>query len=90
MPKAPQRRDPAREAALAERTEFEAGFRRSKKGNLWRHFEGMTLTIFGRDDERFGWCLVDAEGDKRFSRGSYESEEDALGSLADDLSIGCF
>ena len=89
MPKPPTRAEIEFAARLAERTEFESGFRRSQKGNLWRHFEGMTLTIFGREDERFGWCIVDVEGGKRFSCGSYETEEAVLGSLADELAIGC-
>lgn len=88
MPKPPDTRDSSSEAAWAEREEFEQGFKRSKRGNLWRNWEGMTLTVFARDDGRFGWCIVDAEGDKRFSRGSYESEEDAVGGLAGELGVG--
>ncbi len=88
MPKAPTRQEREIADRLAQRAEFEAGFRRSKKNNLWRHLEGMTLTIFGREDERFGWCIVDAEGERQFSRGSFETEADALGSLAEELEIG--
>lgn len=85
MPKPPTRQEREIADRFAQRAEFEAGFRRSKKGNLWRHLEGMTVTIFGREDERFGWCIVDAEGEKRFSRGTYEDEESAIGGLADEL-----
>jgi hypothetical protein len=45
--------------AFAEaRAEFEAGFRRSRRGNLWRTWEGLTLTVFARDDGRYAWCIA--------------------------------
>jgi hypothetical protein len=87
MPKPPApKNDPELDAALAEREAFEVGFKRSRRGNLWRNWEGMTLTVFARDDGRFGWCIVDAEGDKRFSRKAYEDEEWAIGALWDEVS----
>jgi hypothetical protein len=61
--------------------EFKAGFRRSKKGNLWRNYEGVTLTVFRRPwDGGFGWSISDSEGPE-FSPGGFEDEEDALEAL---------
>ena len=40
------------------RAEFKAGFRRSRRGNLWRTWEGLTLTVFGRADGRYRWCIA--------------------------------
>jgi hypothetical protein len=61
------------------RAEFAAGFRRSRKGNLWRRYGGRTLTVFGGVDS-FSWCIADGER-RRFSRGSYDSERSALSAL---------
>ena len=47
----------------------------------------MTLTVFGRDDDAFAWCIVDADGERRFSPGTYEDESDAIGSLADAVNL---
>jgi hypothetical protein len=40
------------------RAGFEASFRQSRRGNLWRTWEGLTLTVFARDDGRYGWCVA--------------------------------
>jgi hypothetical protein len=66
---------------------FQAGFKRSAKGNLWRHYEGRTVCVFTRDDDYYGWSIAGNEG-TRFSRGGYETEEDALASLGDALGVG--
>jgi hypothetical protein len=72
----------------AELAEFVAGFRRSKKGNLWRHFDGLTLTVFARrGDGFFGWCVCGNDG-PRFSQGCFEDEHDAVSSLAWEMMIG--
>lgn len=82
-------RDPEIESAIAERDEFAdiAEWQRSKKGNLWRHFDGMTVTIYHRNDDFFGWCVADEYG-TRFSRGGYETEIDAMDALAAELDVG--
>jgi hypothetical protein len=70
---------------LAARSEFEAGFKRSKKGNLWREFHGLIVTVFrAKDTERFRWSISDPEG-VRFSDCSYESESDALSAVESEL-----
>src|SRR4051812_13060872 len=75
------------EAVLAARAEFAAGFRRSRKGNLTREWEGLRLTIFRRKgDGCFGWSVADEEG-PRFSPGGYETEEEALLALGFAMGI---
>jgi hypothetical protein len=68
-------------------TSFEAGFGRSRRGNLWRTWDGLTLTVFERPSGEFEWCV--AEGDSlRFSSGGWASEEEALVALACELGLG--
>jgi len=91
VPKIPTRhkREHEVEAMLAAWAEFEdsAAWQRSRKGNLWRHWEGMTLSIYARDDGYFGWCVAGEEG-PRFSSGGYETEEDAMAALGETVGIG--
>lgn len=84
-------RDTELEHVLAARAEFESSsaWRRSRKGNCWRTWEGMTLTIFKRDDGFFGWCVASAD-DRRFSSGGYELEGDAMSALGSELGVGEF
>ena len=70
------------EAMLVARAEFEAGFKRSKKGNLWRRWAELTLCVFKRGDG-YAWSIADSEG-VRFSVGTYESEAEAIGGLWDE------
>jgi hypothetical protein len=75
-------------AALAEWTEFENGFQRSRRGNLWRHYDGLTVTVFERREGRYGWCIVADEDEKRFSQTGYESESEAIRALGYELDVG--
>ncbi len=79
-------RDPELEARIAEFEAFAdpAAWRRSRKGNLWRHYEGVTVSIFTRRDDMPGWSIADADG-TRFSHGGFFDEEEAMGDLADEL-----
>lgn len=88
MPQPVQQRD-ARSAAKAERErlrlaamrDFRDGFKRSKRGNLWRNFRGLTLTVFRRaGDNWFAWSIADEEG-PRYSPHAWETEEEAIGAL---------
>jgi hypothetical protein len=74
------------EARMAAWREFEAGFRRSQKGNLCRQFEGLTVTVFRRPDDTFGWCIADGD-DVRFSPGGYEDEGSAMYALGEELGL---
>jgi hypothetical protein len=58
-------------------------WKRSSRGNLWRKFLGVTVTIF-RDKEsgEYKWCISDSDG-PRYSHESFESEQDAI------VSLGC-
>lgn len=69
-------------------TSFETGFRRSKKGNLWRQYDGQTLSVFPRSDDTFGWCIASGDDDKQFSSRGYETEEEAIEALATELGVG--
>jgi hypothetical protein len=90
MPKITTATDPVIEAAFAERTEFEEPllWKRSKKNNLWRNWQGMTLTIFKREgDGYFAWSIAGVDG-PRFSNCGYETEHEAIGELEDALGVG--
>ena len=76
------------EAALAAVSEFEdlANWQRSRKGNLWRKWEGLTVTVFYRL-RRYHWSIADEEG-PRFSQGSYSGEAEAITALREALGVG--
>lgn len=75
------------EAAWAERQDFEAGFERRPNGNLVSIRDRKILTVFRRGEGLYSWSIADSEG-TRFSRGTYESEGDAIGGLAGELEVG--
>ena len=74
-------------ASLAAMAEFENPTKwvRNARGNLSRVWNGTRLTVF-RSHGRFKWCV--GEDEPWFSRSSYESEEDAKGSLMSELGVG--
>lgn len=57
---------------------FADGFARSRKGNLWRTWEGKTVTVFAREDGGFAWCIADDEGQLQYSSWVYEDEQEAI------------
>jgi hypothetical protein len=70
------------------RSAFEACFRRSKRGNLWRKWEGLSVTVFRRPGGGwYGWSIANEDG-PRFSPGGYPDEERALEALWDALEDG--
>jgi len=69
------------------RQEFERGFKRSKKGNLWCHYNGLIVSVFKQSDGGYGWCVA-GEDDKRYSSHEYETEEEAIEALSAELEIG--
>jgi Resolvase, N terminal domain len=48
-------------AGLARYAVFRGGFRRSRKGNLWRVWAGLTATVFRRPDG-YAWCVAGPAG----------------------------
>lgn len=77
MPPIPQRR--------SERLAFRDGFRRSRKGNLWRPWQGSTLVIFERDDGWYGWLIAHPDGEKTWAPEPCESEEEAVEALRAEI-----
>ena len=80
--------EPKPDPRLVERTEFESGFQRSGRGNLWRYWEDRTVSVFKRRDDRYGWCIASGDYQKEWAPESYESEDDALGALRYALGVG--
>ncbi len=73
-------------AARARRA-FEAGFRRSARGNLSRRLpDGRTLTVFAKDGG-YAWCVAGEDG-PTFSPGGYDSEADAPAAAWEELGDG--
>jgi hypothetical protein len=60
--------------------DFASGFRKSAKGNLWRKWNGETLTIF-RKPNGFGWCIAGPEGKTRFSKQRFDRQDAAMRDL---------
>ena len=54
----------------------ESEWRESRKGNLWRTFEGITITIFERDDA-YRWCISRAKDDVVFSQEGFADTVEA-------------
>lgn len=40
---------------------FFGGFRRSRRGNLWREYGGQVVTVFRHKDGRYGWSVDDGD-----------------------------
>lgn len=74
-------------AALATWREFEdmAAWQRSAKGNLWRRWDEVTVTIFYRD-RRYRWSIADGE-EVQYSRATYGDEEEAMTALGEALGL---
>jgi hypothetical protein len=59
--------------------DFCEGFRSSRKGNMWRDWQGMTLTIFQARHGKWTWCIADGNG-RRWGR-KCDSQESAMSDL---------
>ena len=78
------------EDAVAELEEFResSAWKRSAKGNHWRLWDGQTVTLFRRrNDNRWGWCIAGADGEREFSRRGWEDIDSALFALAEELGL---
>jgi hypothetical protein len=66
---------------LLRESEFEwwrAGFSVSKRDNLWRHYEGLVLTVFAWND-LYGWLISnEATGEKSYSSRKWGGEQEAM------------
>lgn len=54
--------------------------------NIWRMWEGLTVTVFRRNDDFYGYSIADSDG-PRYSKTAYETQEEALYALGDELGI---
>ena len=60
------------------------GWRRSRKGNLWKTDGGWCLTVFRRRDGRFGWSVTAGDdGPTSWSPESYRTEAEAAQAATD-------
>lgn len=76
----------------AARRAFCSHFRRSRKGNLWRHFNlwmpdgtttTLTMTVFpDRLHGSYSYCIAGPFGQTKFSSTTYTTEDAALDELA--------
>lgn len=82
------RRDREVAYAIAAWADFEnlTTWRRSRKGNLWREWDGLTVSIFYRN-RRYHWSIADGE-ETRFSKGMYADEQEAMDALGEVLGVG--
>jgi hypothetical protein len=69
---------------------FVAGFQRSQRGNLWRHWAGgdcgqLILTVFLRRDGFYYYVIADG-GRPAFSTRGYGTEQEAVEALWQELS----
>ncbi len=62
-------------------------WKRSRKGNLYRHYEGATITIFKTDDGDYRWSIAETEGEMTWSESEYATEEIALQELAYEIGL---
>jgi hypothetical protein len=62
-------------------------WKRSRKGNLWRTWQGITVTVFRNRFGGYGWCAHDGR-EPQYSRGRFEDEEEAVMDAADELGVG--
>jgi hypothetical protein len=55
-------------------------WKRSHKGNLWRRWGGLTVTVFKNKDDLYAWCIAGskADGRPRFSRCHWVTEDEAV------------
>src|SRR5262245_61297209 len=59
----------------------------SQKGNLWRRWQDRLVTGFRRRDGRYGWSMGETlGGDAHFSAQGFDTEDDAMLDLFDNLS----
>ena len=81
-----RRVDEAAELRMANWEEFSAAsaWRRASRGNLWREWEGETITVFERPAGSFNWSVADEDG-PRYSREVFDDEDDAMMALCEEV-----
>jgi hypothetical protein len=65
-------------------SDFHRGWKRSLKGNLWREYDGKRISVFPCEDG-YKWCIAYSKDERQYSRTVYDSEEEALEALKEEL-----
>lgn len=61
-------------------------WKRSAKGNLYRRWGALTLTVFARGSGRYGYCIsFRGSAAPRFSPTSFATEEEAVDAVRIEL-----
>ena len=87
MPRIDASPDAEVETQLTAWESFSSGFRQSRKGNWWREWDGLTLTIFRNRYGRWQYCVADPDG-PHWSHNAYDTEGEAMDSLFYELTGG--
>ena len=82
-------RDAEVEAQLTAWESFIDGrqWKQSVKGNWWRQWQGLTLTVYLNKFGRWQHCVADPDG-PHWSPNAYDSEDEAMESLFYELTGG--
>jgi hypothetical protein len=78
---------PIADATQAWLDDFISGFRRTRKGSLWREYDDLRLTVYLHRLGGYRWVLSGPDG-RRYSKRAWESEEEALSALFYELEGG--
>ncbi len=83
MPKVPTKQDREIAAGVKLQEVFVdvSGWNVSARGNLYRKWRGLLLTIYSRRDQ-YGWCISAGDNEPGFSASLFDTEAEALNDLA--------
>jgi hypothetical protein len=64
---------------------FRDTLKRSRKGNLWKRHGGFTVCVFANRRGGWSWSIVSRASDIIYSDRRFESEDDAVAELKENL-----
>jgi hypothetical protein len=59
-----------------------------KTGNKWCDYRGFRVTIFTNDYGEYRWCVAGPKGVQWYSRGEFETEQEAIKDVLDRVDRG--
>jgi hypothetical protein len=68
-------------AQVAAEERFASEFRVSAKGNLWRRYDNLLLSVFRSRWGGWSWCISEEGEEPEFSKGRFKSQEEAISDL---------